>query len=181
MRVRYDRLAKVVRPQVSWTLVHCWSQLRRRFVKLARNSKSPIAEAAVHQIAQLYAIEATVRGSSQEIRLAARREHSQPIIAALKPWFENQLSMISSGSTLAEDIRYALNHWSGLTRVLDDGRIELGRVDGWRGDRRSRGFTGPAAFASCRCRSSRHSSVSSRRSSNRTCRLPVRVRRRSAD
>jgi len=33
--------------------------------------------------------------------------------------------MISSGSTLAEDIRYALNHWPGLTRFLDDGRLEL--------------------------------------------------------
>jgi len=27
------------------------------------------------------------------------------IVAALKPWFEKQLSMISNGSTLAEDIR----------------------------------------------------------------------------
>ena len=33
--------------------------------------------------------------------------------------------MISSGSTLAEDIRYALNHWQGLTRFLEDGRLEL--------------------------------------------------------
>jgi hypothetical protein len=97
----------------------------RRFVKLARNSKSPIAEAAVRRIAQLYAIEATVRGPSPDIRLAARKEHSLPIVAALKPWFEKQLSMISSGSTLAEDIRYALNHWPGLTRFLDDGRLEL--------------------------------------------------------
>nr|WP_314963795.1 IS66 family transposase zinc-finger binding domain-containing protein [Bradyrhizobium cosmicum] len=59
--------------------------MRRRFVKLARNSKSPIAEAAVRHIAQLYAIEAMVRGSSLDIRLAARKEHSQPIVAALKP------------------------------------------------------------------------------------------------
>ncbi|MER9949496.1 transposase [Mesorhizobium sp. M0047] len=44
-------------------LVHCWSHLRRRFVKLARNTKSPIAEAAVRQIATLYAVEATVRGT----------------------------------------------------------------------------------------------------------------------
>ncbi|MGL9621704.1 hypothetical protein QRQ56_27330 [Bradyrhizobium sp. U531] len=51
-----------------------------------------------------------VRGSSPDIRLAARKEHSLPMVAALKPWFEKQLSMISSGSTLAEDIRYALNH-----------------------------------------------------------------------
>ncbi|MDH2356524.1 transposase [Bradyrhizobium sp. SSUT112] len=34
-----------------------------------------------------------------------------------------QLSMISSVSTLAEDIRYALNHWQGLTRILKDGRL----------------------------------------------------------
>jgi hypothetical protein len=33
--------------------------------------------------------------------------------------------MISSGSSLAEDIRYALNHWQGLTRFLEDGRLEL--------------------------------------------------------
>lgn len=33
--------------------------------------------------------------------------------------------MISSGSTLAEDVRYALNQWQGLTRFLDDGRLEL--------------------------------------------------------
>lgn len=47
------------------------------------------------------------------------------MVAALKPWFEKQLSMITSGSTLAEDIRYALNHWQGLTRFLEDGRLEL--------------------------------------------------------
>jgi len=121
----YNRLTGVVRPQGPWTLVYCWSHLRRRFVKLVRNSKSPIAEVAVQQIAQLYAIEAAVRGSSPDIRLAARKEHSLPIVAALKQWFEKQLSMISSGSTLAEDICYALNHWQGLTRLLDDDRLEL--------------------------------------------------------
>lgn len=33
--------------------------------------------------------------------------------------------MISSGSTPAEDIRYAINHWPGLTRFVDDGRLAL--------------------------------------------------------
>src|SRR3546814_7368612 len=86
---------------------------------------SPIAEDAVRQIAALYAVETTVRGSAPEARLAARKEYSAPIIAALKPWLEKQLSMISSGSTLAADIRYALGHWDGLTRFLEDGRLEL--------------------------------------------------------
>ncbi|WP_247486129.1 IS66 family transposase, partial [Bradyrhizobium sp. 193] len=120
----YDRLTEVARPQGPWTLVHCWSHLRRRFVKLARNSKSPIADAAIRHIAQLYAIEAMVRGSSPDIRLAARREHSLPIIAALKTWFEKQLSMISSGSMLGEDIRYALN-LAGADPLPEDGCLEL--------------------------------------------------------
>ena len=58
-------------------------------------------------------------------RLAARQAQSAPIVAALKTWFEKQLSMISSGSTLAADIRYGLAHWPGLTRFLDDGRLEM--------------------------------------------------------
>lgn len=121
----YDRLTRIQRAEGPWTLVHCWSHLRRRFVKLVRNQKSPIAEAAVWQIATLYAVEATVRGMPSEVRLAARREHSAPIAAALKTWFEKQLSMIPSGSQLATDIRYALAHWTGLTRFLEDGRLEL--------------------------------------------------------
>jgi len=121
----YDRLKRIERPQGPWVLVHCWSHLRRRFVKLVRNTKSPIAEAAVRQIAALYAVDAMVRGASPAVRLAARKEHSAPIVAALKLWFEKQLSIISSGSRLAEDIRYGLAHWEGLTRFLDDGRLEL--------------------------------------------------------
>src|SRR6478672_6713579 len=34
-------------------------------------------------------------------------------------------SLVSGKATIAEHIRYALNHWDGLTRFLDDGRIEL--------------------------------------------------------
>ena len=90
-----------------------------------RSTKSPIAEAAVRRIAALYAVEAGVRGAPPRERLAARKEHSAPIVAALRPWFEKQLSMISSGSTLATDIRYALSHWEGPTRFLEDGRLEL--------------------------------------------------------
>ncbi|WP_247391960.1 IS66 family transposase [Bradyrhizobium sp. 35] len=120
-----DRSRSIAGAVDARALLEPFAAALRRFVKLARNSKSPIAEAAVQHIAQLYAIEAMVRGSSPDIRLAARREHSLPMVAALKPWFEKQLSMISSGSTLAEDIRYALNHWQGLTRFLEDRRLEL--------------------------------------------------------
>lgn len=65
------------------------------------------------QVHNCTTVEATVRGMTPQTRLAARQHHSSPIIAALKPWFEKQLSMTSSGSKLAEDIRYGLAHWEG--------------------------------------------------------------------
>ena len=43
----------------------------------------------------------------------------------LRTWLEQQLAHVSGKSLIAGAIRYALNHWDGLTRVLDDGRIEL--------------------------------------------------------
>jgi len=51
--------------------------------------------------------------------------HSAPIIAALKPWLEAQLSRIPQKSQLAEDIRYTLAHWPGRIRFLEDGTLEL--------------------------------------------------------
>ena len=121
----YGLLTSIQREEGPWTLVHCWSHLRRRFVKIFRNTKSPIAEAAIRHIAALYAVEMDMRGHAPTVRLAARKRLSAPIIEALKPWFEKQLSLIPSGSTLAGDIRYGLSHWTGLTKFLEDGRLEL--------------------------------------------------------
>ena len=46
-------------------------------------------------------------------------------MTALKAWFEERLKTLSAKSPTAEAIRYGLNHWDGLIRFLDDGRIEL--------------------------------------------------------
>ena len=43
----------------------------------------------------------------------------------LKAWFQQQLTRVSAKATIAEHIRYAQNHWDGLTWFLDDGRIKL--------------------------------------------------------
>lgn len=90
----YELLTRIQRDEGPWTLVHCLSHLRRRFVKLMRNAKSPIAETAVRHIAALCAIEADIRGHAPEARLAMRKKLSAPIVEALKQWFEKQLSLI---------------------------------------------------------------------------------------
>jgi transposase len=107
------------------TVAFCWSHLRREFFKIAERGDAPIATEAVARIAQIYAIEKDVRGASADARCAARQARSRPLIDALKSFFEQQLARLSGGSDTAKAIRYGLRHWDGLTRFLDDGRIEL--------------------------------------------------------
>ncbi|MEY9460498.1 IS66 family transposase [Bradyrhizobium ottawaense] len=106
-------------------LAACWSHTRRRFYEVAQATSAPIATEALRRIAELYAIEANVRGQSPVHRLAARHNRSRPIIDAVRLWLEAQLPLVPGRSTLAEAIRYALSRWEGLTRFLHDSRIEL--------------------------------------------------------
>ena len=112
-------------PGEAITLAFCWAHLRRHFFDLAKGGDAPIASEALERIAALYAIEKTIRGSSADERRAVRQERSRPLVLALKAWLAHQLTRVSAKATIAEEIRYGLNHWDGLTRFLDDGRIEL--------------------------------------------------------
>jgi transposase len=107
------------------TLAFCWAHLRRKFFDIAKGGSAPIASEALERIAALYAIEKTIRGRSADERRAVRQEKSKPLALALKTWLEEQLARVSGKSVIAEAIRYGLNHWDGLTRFLEDGRIEL--------------------------------------------------------
>jgi transposase len=106
-------------------LAFCWSHVRRRFYELATAGPAPIASEALERIAGLYAIEQDIRGCGAEERRAIRQERSRRIIDDLEPWLRTKLALISQKSKLAEAIRYALSRWQGLTRFLDDGRIEI--------------------------------------------------------
>src|SRR6266511_1914267 len=50
---------------------------------------------------------------------------TKPLVDDLRLWLEAQLAAVSGKSTIAGAIRYALSRWEGLTRFLDDGRIEI--------------------------------------------------------
>ena len=106
------------------TLAFCWSHLRRRFFDHAKG-EAPIAREALERIAALYAIEKTIRGASADERRRVRQEKSKPLVMAFRPWLEHQLARVSGKSGIADELRYGLNHWEGLVRFLDDGRIEL--------------------------------------------------------
>jgi transposase len=107
------------------TLAFCWAHVRRRFYELAVAGSAPIASEALTRIAELYRIESDIRGMSAAERCRVRQQKSRPILDALEPWLRAKLSLISQKSKLAEAIRYALMRWDGLTRFVDDGRIEI--------------------------------------------------------
>ncbi|MFI5023056.1 MAG: IS66 family transposase [Alphaproteobacteria bacterium] len=106
-------------------LAFCWSHVRRRFYEIAAAGHAPIASEALARIADLYAIEAEIRGRDADARRAVRSERAKPLINGMKTWLEAQLALVSQKSTIAQAIRYALSRWPGLTRFLDDGRIEI--------------------------------------------------------
>jgi hypothetical protein len=107
------------------TLALCWAHARRRFYEIAAAGPAPIADEALRRVAALYEIEADIRGCAPETRAATRKERSRPILDGFEPWLRANLERVSGKSPTAEAIRYTLSHWAGLTRFVDDGRIEL--------------------------------------------------------
>ena len=110
------------------TLAFCWAHLRRELIEVQKKiapAPAPVAEEALRRIGQLYTIEANLRGRSAEQRREGRQIHAKPLVEALEKWFAVWLKAVSGKSDTAQVIRYAQNHWAGLTLYLDDGRIEM--------------------------------------------------------
>lgn len=121
----YDALSDPKKTNAPWTMAYCWTHWRRRFVDYSRTTHSPICLEMTNRIAQLYRIEAEIRGKAPGVRRAVRQQLSKPIVDALRLWLEGQRDLLSSSSDLARHIRYGLKRWVGLTQFLDDGCIEM--------------------------------------------------------
>src|SRR4030081_1675651 len=106
-------------------LAFCWAHMRRNFYELATPGPAPIAREALKHIAEFYAIEKDIRGRRAEARCITRQQKSRPLADTFEQWLRTKLGLISQKGRLAEAIRYALSRWEGLTRFIDDGRIEL--------------------------------------------------------
>jgi transposase len=121
----YGKLADPKRVGSPVTLAFCWAHWRRQWFDIARSPPAPIATEILQRIAELYQIEAEIRGQEADARQAVRQQKSKPLIEALKTWLEKTLPQLPRGSSIAQAIRYGFNQWDGLLRFLDDGRIEI--------------------------------------------------------
>ena len=117
----------------------CFAHARRKFFELAdvegaarkksRGERTgtiyPIALEAVQKLDAIFEIERAINGRSPAERLAARREHSAPLMDDLHNWLQAQLAKLSRNHDLAKAINYMLRRWPAFTRFLDDGRVCL--------------------------------------------------------
>ena len=99
--------------------------MRRKFYDLQVAHASPLATEALKRIAELYAIEADIRGRPPEERRQARMTRARPLLDSLHQWLQATLAVVSKKSEIAAAIRYALGRWRALLRYCDDGQIEI--------------------------------------------------------
>jgi transposase len=114
----------------------CWAHGRRKFFVLAdiaTNAKrgrdappiSPLALEAVKRIDALFDLERALAGLSPAQRLAARQEHSAPLVAALETWLREERARLSRHAPVAKAMDYLLRRWDAFTVFLRNGRVCL--------------------------------------------------------
>ena len=106
-------------------LAFCWAHGRRKLIKAAPKSGSPIVDEALVRIAALYKIEDSIRGSEPEHRLAVRQDLSLPLVDAFFTWIAAQASRVSRKSDLGKALAYMMTRQDGFRQFLNDGHVDI--------------------------------------------------------
>ena len=125
---QYSGYAPVLEPSL-WPgrmAAGCAAHARRKFEELTpRNAgASPVALEALQRWARIYHVETHFAGMPAEDRREGRQRLSKPLWEELRVWLELERRRVG-GRAIQEAIDYSLNHWSELTRHLDDGSVPI--------------------------------------------------------
>ena len=117
-------------------LVYCNAHARRKFEPIAKAAKTDgLAKHAMRIYRKLYKIEREAKNEKKQqklpeekfyqLRYKIRQEKSKPIMMEFKIWLDKNHPTTLPESPLGKAFYYALKHWSGLTKFLEDGRLEF--------------------------------------------------------
>jgi transposase len=120
--VAYERIGKLW-PGVFKT--SCWVHARRKFEACHHLGKTKQTHTALAYFRQLFDIEDRYRHSSDDVRLAARREQSQPLVTGFHEWLEAERLRQLPKSKLTGAINYMLTRWESFTRFLESGAVPM--------------------------------------------------------
>jgi len=122
----YNRLTRLTREGGDPIRVaHCWAHARRKLKEVFDRDGSEIAAEGLRRIAEIYKVEADIRGCAPGQRLSARHARTAPLVAAFGDWLQEQRLRVSAKSRLGEKLAYIHRHWEGLQTFLHDGRVEI--------------------------------------------------------
>ena len=108
--------------------VFCNAHARRYFEKVAKNAKKQgLAHEVLRFYKQLYTVERRAKetGMSPDERYVLRQAESKPIMVEFKSFLDEHVSLVLPASPLGKAFRYAIKYWGGLSRFLEDGRLEI--------------------------------------------------------
>ncbi len=105
--------------------VGCMAHARRRLVDL-KDTDCRVAYPLL-LIRRLYKLEelADLKELTPEARAVQRQERSFPALEKLQRWLVATVRDEPPSSALAQAASYFLNHWTALTRFVEDGRLSL--------------------------------------------------------
>lgn len=104
--------------------VACWAHARRKFVD-AQISDEHRSHLALRFIKDLYEVEKDAKGLPARDRYELRQARSKPVLEALKGWLEEERPSVLPKSPMGMAIQYALGHWPGLKRYVEDGDLAI--------------------------------------------------------
>ena len=120
----YNRLTRPSRTGGAPIIVApCWAHARRKLKEVFDRDGAEITAEGLRRIAELYRIEAEIRGMGAGQRLSARQARNAPLVAAFGEWLQLQCRRMSMKSRLGEKLAYIHRHWDGLQTFLRDGRV----------------------------------------------------------
>jgi transposase len=108
-------------------LVNCNIHARRKFEPIAQGTKGKgLAKQAMQFYKELYKIEREAKNNTltPEQRFELRQKKSQPLMDNFKKWLDDLYPTVLPQSPLGKAMNYCLQLWEGLTRFLEDGRLE---------------------------------------------------------
>lgn len=120
----YSAYKSIVNPDIIF--LNCMAHARRKFID-AKDNNAGLANYFIIEVQKLYRIEkqAGKLDLSYDDRFTLRKKRSEPVLSGLKKWLDENVAQTTPSSLIGKAMRYALNHWAGLTKYLTDGRLEI--------------------------------------------------------
>jgi len=116
-----DALSRNRSKEFAVLLANCLPHGRRNFVDVAVDFPAA-CQHVLESLAQVFAHEGQAKAQKlgPEPRLRFHQEHSQPVMAALYAWMQEQMDQkkVEPNSGLGQAINYMFKHWEPLTLFL---------------------------------------------------------------